>query len=288
MAGKFKVCRGCGRMTITVSWSSLKTHEECKQRGKLSRAGNRSVLADQRVYFPGTVTDRVVRKWLENSPADNLGAMPGMVREIMDREEAAVKEDAKQGVIRWKSQEDREKVVAECIEAVMLIEPTLVRHVLPHEYECDYNFSTPLKVPDPRGGMIEILLIGKMDILVHNPNTDVWAIFDVKHTRDNSYWRKTAPQLTFYDLDVELEYGKPAVAAALFQPLATPMVKPIDIDENMRAQMLQRVTGMVRDIVLDELPPRADMTFCGRCDYKHACVKFAPVVNAKGQKTIAF
>lgn len=52
-------------MVMRISWSQLRTHEECKQRGFLQRTGHKSVLDNQRVFFPGTVTDRVVRDWLQ-------------------------------------------------------------------------------------------------------------------------------------------------------------------------------------------------------------------------------
>lgn len=286
MAGKWSTPCENGHRVLTISWSQLRAYETCKQRVKLRREGRRAKLTDQRIFFPGTVTDRVVRAWLEESPGD-LGRMPDMVSAIIDREEAVIRED-EGGVMKWKSRDDRAKVLADCQEAVTKIEPSLMKYVVPFKYECDYRFRTKMRVPDPRGGFIEILLIGAMDILVHRLDKDRWAVFDVKHTRDNSYWRKTQGQLTFYDLDIELEYGQPTVITGLLQPLANPRVKPIKLDANLRAQMLQRITAMVRDIVLEELPPRTDNKHCGFCDVRHACAKFTPVINAKGKSTIAF
>lgn len=262
-------------MTLRISWSQLRVHESCKQRGYLQRTGKKTIIENTRVFFPGTVTDRVVRDWLSGSPEDNLGAMPGMVEEILEREYQQIKDDGQ--VMAWKNKSDRLQVLADCTEAVTKIEPDLVKFVLPFEYQVDMRFSTPLRIPHPRKGSEEILLIGAMDILVRDA-VKRWMLWDVKHTRDGSYWRKTEGQLTFYDLAVELMFGSPTLRVGLLQPLCTQRVKPFEITEDKRSQMLQRIVGMAHDIWNDVRTPRTDTSECGWCPTKHACSRFEPVM----------
>lgn len=274
-------------MSLTVSWSQLRLYEECKQKAQLHRSGKRAKLADNRVFFGGTVVDRVVRDWLADSR--DLGEMPGMVADIMDREEGLIRDSA-DGILKWRDSEDRARVESDCKEAVKAIEPALVKYVLPYEYQVDYRFRTSLWVPNPidPGEMMEMFLIGAMDILVHNPLADWWAVFDVKMTRDDSYWKKTQGQMTFYDLQIELERGQPARAAALFQPLCTTQVKTIPMDEMRRMEMRSRIMTMVDSIIREDMPTTTNAKLCGYCDYKHACPKFTPVIRPDGKKTMSY
>lgn len=272
-------------MVMRISWSQLRTHEECKQRGFLQRTGHKSVLDNQRVFFPGTVTDRVVRDWLQNDPEANLGAMPDMVESVMDREWKITQDEG--GTISWKNASDRAQVLTDCREAVTKIEPALLKLVVPYEYQADFKFQAPVTIPHPKGGVEEVLLIGYMDILVKDHKGRYW-VHDVKHTKDNSYWRKTEGQLTFYDLATEIMFGQPTFRTSLLQPLCTEQVKAVRIDPDKRSQMLQRVTSMAQDRMGNVVTPRDDTKFCGWCSVRHACSKFQPVVNAKGKRVIEF
>lgn len=273
-------------MTLRVSWSSLRTHEECKQRGKLQRQGKRNTIDNQRVFFPGTVTDRVVRDWLLNNPEQNMGAMPDMVESIVTREKDIIAEEG--GAMVWKDRSDRAQVIKDCREAVEKIEPSLVKYVLPFEYQVDFRFKAPVTVPNARTKQQEaIVLIGAMDILVKD-NNGRFAVWDVKHTRDDGYWRKTSGQLSFYDLAVKIMFGSGTSITGLLQPLCKLPVKPVTLDINSRTQLMTRVVRMANDIWADNLPPRTDNSYCGFCNVKHACTKFQPVLRADGSKRIAF
>lgn len=270
-------------MTLKISWSQLRIHEECKERGFHARNGRRATLENQRMFFPGTVTDRVVRDWLvggDHTP----GMMPQMVEDIMEREWDLLKDEGKS--ISWKSAKDRAQVLSDCREAVTKIEPALLKYVTPYRFEADKRFQAPLRLPHPNGGHEVVLLIGAMDILVQD-DKDRWWVWDVKHTKNESYWRKTEGQLTFYDLAVLLMFDAPTVRSGLLQPLCSEPVKPFQITNDKRAQLLQRVAGMARDIWNDEHPPRQDTTLCGWCSVKHACSKFQPVV-VDGKRRISF
>ncbi len=271
-------------MVLRISWSGLRTHEECKQRGYLTRTGKKATLENQRNFLPGNVTDRVVRYWLEDNPTENIGKMPLMVAETLEKQYQQTRDEG--GIIKFRDREDKANIIKDCTEAVTKIEPLLLKFVVPFEYQADFKFEAPMGVRHPNGGIENVLLIGYMDILVHDPERDMWFVFDVKHTRDNSYWRKTIAQLGFYDLAVELIFGKPTSLNALMQPLCTQKMPPYKPSPESRAQLQQRISGMARDIWLNDHSPRTDTKECGWCPVKHACPKFTPVVQADGSRRI--
>lgn len=273
-------------MTLYVSWSALRTHEECRQRGALNRQRKRAPMADTRVFFPGTVTDRLVRDFLLlPNPSENMGWMADHVESIVDREKTQI-EDQDQ-VMLYKDPGDRAQIIKDCTEAVTKIEPGLIEHVLPYEYRPDFRFKAPLRIPHPNGGTEEIVLNGAMDIIVRNPKTGMWDVWDVKHTRDNSYWKKTQGQLGFYDLAVNVMFGAKTATVGLLQPLCDTAVLPVPLDNNTREVMMQRITRMAQDVWQGDKTPRSDNKFCGFCDVKHACSKFK-AVEVDGRRKISF
>lgn len=271
---------------IRVSWSSLRVHDECKQQSHLARRGKLAVLDNKRGFFPGTVTDRVVRRWLSDDPMSNLGCMPDMVDSIIDEEKAALAESG-QGVVRWKDLGDREQVRTDCIEAVTKIQPALLKYVVPFDYEPDHHFESPVQIRFKDGSRATVLLNGYIDILVRDDKGRFW-VWDVKHTRDNGYWRKTVGQLGFYDLAIELKFGQPTIQTGLLQPLCDPRIKPYKPSADSRAQLLQRVQAMAYDIRHEVATPRDDMTLCVWCAAKNSCVKFEPVLDRNGRKRVPF
>ena len=52
--------------TLRLSWSQLRTHDECNQKSFLMRSGKRSKVTDLRNFFHGMVVDRAMRDWLNN------------------------------------------------------------------------------------------------------------------------------------------------------------------------------------------------------------------------------
>lgn len=271
-------------MSIRISWSALRTHEECKQKSHLARTHSLAVLDNKRNFFPGTVTDRVVRNWLNNDPLDHLGEMPDMVDAYIESEQRELAEKD-QGVIRWRNKADREAVKVDCIEAVTKIEPDLLKYVVPFEYQPDFGFQTKIQLTHPRGEEGTVVLNGFMDILVKDDRGRYW-VWDVKHTRDDGYWRKTIGQLGFYDLVVELEFGQPAIQTGLMQPLCTKTLAPYKPSADSRAQLLTRINAMAMDLWNDVRTPKESMGGCDFCPCKHACTKFKPVVDSKGRKRV--
>ena len=288
-------CKECGSVTLRLSWSQLRVHEECKQKGYLSRSRKRATLTDTRNFFPGNVTDRVVRDWLLRGDY-TPGSLEFMVEEIMDREEKNILEgipdpDPKKVVepqlLKWRDREDKKRVYEECVLAARQIEPALQKYVVPFEVRPDFRFDAPLAIPHPQGGTETVLLIGYMDILVRDNNGRYW-VFDVKHTKDNGYWRKTVAQLDFYSLAVFLLYGQPASGTALFQPLASPRIHPHKPTDQSRNELMQRFISMARDIWNKDHTPKTNRAGCNYCDYKHACSAFIPVKDLYGKKRVAF
>lgn len=269
-------CKRCGRLMLRVSWSALRTHETCKQRGALQRAGRRSNLEDKRIFFPGNVTDRLVRDWLLNEPLAHLGEMPDMVQHYIDRTKEETEEE---GPMRWRHASDRDEVAKSVEEAVRKIEPALLDRVVPYRYTPDFRFKAPLNLPHPTGGTEQVLILGAMDILVQDDKDQFW-VYDVKHTTDDGYWKKTVGQLSFYDLAIRMLFGEKTTGVGLLQPLCKERVKPFIISDDWRRQMLQRISGMANDIWRGDLPTTRNSSECHFCNVKHACSKFNPTMRA--------
>lgn len=278
-------CPKCGRAVIKISWSSLRTHEECKQRGHLVRSKRGALLANKRGFFAGTVTDRVVRAWLKDDPASNPGVMADMVSAMVDTERSAINDsNDERGVMAWRDSNDRATLVDQCRKAVTLIEPDLMKYVVPYDFWADDNFTSKIKLTNPQTGQPEeITLRGAMDIVVRT-GPDQWWVWDVKHTLDNNYWRKTVGQLGFYDLIMLFRNGVPTVGTGLLQPLCTPRVKHYTPTDQSRTELLQRINAMARDIWNSNFPMVEGTDLCGWCEVKHACPKFAPTRDADGRK----
>lgn len=272
-------------MVIRLSWSQLRNAQECKQKRYLAVTGARKPARDQRLFLPGNVTDRVVRAWLKNKPAEHIGEMPDMVNAAIDGVRDEILERGER--IAWKKDlDDRKKIREDCIEAVTKIEPHLLRRVVPFEYEADFEIRAPLQLPRLDGTKETILLIGFMDILVRDDLGNIF-VYDVKHTRDGQYWRKTVGQLTFYDLAVQLLFKKKTTETGLFQPLCAKPVYPYPVTDEARSQMAQRIVSTVNDIWNNDNTPRADNKICPRCDFRNACPKFAPVLK-DGKMRLSF
>lgn len=263
---------------IKISWSALRSHMECKQKGYLQRSGKKATMENQRVFFPGTVTDRVVRDWLADDPYSNPGLMPDMVETIVMREQKKIEERGKQ--LRWKDDKDRDNIILECQEAVRKIEPSLNKLVLPYEYDVDFGFKAPMKVDNPSGGKTNLTLIGFMDIIVRR-DTNLWAVYDVKHTKDNYYWKKTRGQLSFYDLVVDVLFDAPTFEVGLLQPLCKEPERMFNLSDEDRSILLAHVQGMSDDIFNENFEPDAPIDACMFCNVKHACSRFTPVNGTK-------
>lgn len=269
-----KTCKECGLNPLRISWSKLRQHKTCAQSTYLRSKGHKPAIQDIRNFLNGTVTDRAVRQFLEGDPHNNLDSMPGMVEEILDTEVRNAEEKGE--IVKWRSAHDRTLVEEECKEAVTKIRPYLEKFVLPFDYEADHHFEVVLEVPHPHGGIGTIILNGYMDILVRD-RQGRWAIWDVKHTKDDQYWRKTAGQISFYDYALSIREGQGAAIGGLLQPLCKEPVKQIPIDPGNRQKITADIISMARDIWRDDFALSATTKPCEWCEYKHACPRFKPV-----------
>lgn len=277
-------CTNCNMDTVYLSWSRLRTHEECRQKGYLQRTGKRAENDNHRNFLPGNITDRVVRDWLLDDPWANLGTMKDMVPEYLDRSVSESKDQG--GMILWKGASDKADIIRDCTTAVTEIEDDLKRLVLPYDYTPDYAFKSILEVPvRGREEPIQLVLNGYMDILVRKAQGS-FSILDVKHTKDNSYWKKTFGQLAFYDTALRLSEGVYSDYAALLQPLCKEQEKAFEITENDRRKMWQSIVNYAQDYVNMNVEPSPDPGQCVMCNVKHACVLFKPKMK-NGRKTIS-
>lgn len=259
-------------MPISISWSRLQTHEMCRQQAYLISAHKKNPAADVRGYFHGRVVDRVMRTWLDDPVP---GAMPGMVADFMVSCEKESREEG-DGVVRWKHRNDRAEVEVFCVELVRRLEPLLTELVLPHEYEPARRFKVPVWIPWLDGTLTEIYLVGETDILVRDDQAR-WAIWDLKGTKDDSYWRKTMAQLLFYDIALEAEMGQGAHTLGLIQPMCKEPKLEFTFSEDDRAALWQRIMRMASDMWQHDHAPKPSNVGCNYCPVRHACAKFAPV-----------
>jgi hypothetical protein len=250
-----------------VSWSSLQRFELCRQKDYLYRIRTETPFQDSRNFLAGTVTDRIMRDWLDAPDV----TMHSMVDEYFDRSVAEAEES---GTIRWRDKNDRKKVKTVCEDAANQLEPILRARVLPYDYEPAKRFYTPVKIRKPDGEVQEIILRGEFDLLIRDPAENRLQVWDLKTTANNDYWKKTLGQLVFYDLAVIAMFGEPPIRTGLIQPLCDEQVKEFTFDNTHRAEMWGRITAMLQAEWTDDHSPKADSVGCNYCAVSHACVKF--------------
>lgn len=266
--------------SIWLSWSRLRTHSECRQKGFLKKTTSYDSPSNERNFTPGNISDRVVRDWLMNDPWNNLHVMPDMVPEYLDKVEAASK--AKGNFVSWKSATDKDEIIQDCILAVTRLQPTLEKYVLPFEYTADYAFQSPVTVEVTGHGEAQMMLNGYMDILVKQ-SEDTYFIFDVKHTKNKYYWKSTIGQLAFYDTALRLAEGHYSRYSALLQPLVEDEpIKSFDIGNDDRMKMMQSIANYAEDVMNEDYAPTKNTSMCSMCDVKNSCIRFKPkMVNGK-------
>ncbi len=274
--------------TLKLSWSRIRLHSECPQKGHLTSLGRRSKVADARVFFAGNVADRCMRQWLGSSDAPERGWMSAQVDRIMDETEQGTQEKG-DGVIRWKPDE-RVKVRAKCQHAVTQLEVDLItllhlHEPLSHDWDPAPRFEVPLVIPRPDGSRVKILLHGEVDLLVRrrlypgevqvngtDENGMVVEVWDLKTTADDQYWRKTLGQLVFYEVAVwAMKKGRWPVRSGLLQPLCKETMPSWEFTADHRLQMLQRIVSVANDILDGRVDPTPSPAKCHYCDVKHAC-----------------
>lgn len=274
-----------GPRPLKISWSALQAHEMCKHRAKLMRERHKSPATNIRPFFHGIVADRIMRRWLD---ADEQ--VPGlMVRWVEEMVESCIEEARRtnDGVVRWKDAADRAAMSDWVRELLTRLEPFLLREVVPFEYQPEYRFRVPMRIPDLQGNTSEITLTGGMDILVRErkseiPEESVWAGYDLKATENPDYLRKTLGQGVFYALAHYAAQGAPFRTFAFVQPMVERNpIAYVDITDADLRSMMARITAMAHDMWRNDNEPKKDSEGCSWCPVKHACSKFKP-----GAKTV--
>jgi len=264
---------------LRISWSRLRAHGECPAKGQLLSEGKKSPITDIRGYFHGTVVDQAMRRWLSQDDPQ-----PGQMREWIDAIFAKAEKDAKEsgdGVVRWKFAGDKAETLDFCRECVARLEELLLKVCLPYTWDPAVRFSVPLTIPDIDDNPRRIELIGEIDLLVAMPGNQV-IVWDLKATKDDSYWRKVLGQLTFYNIAVaimrSLEAQPPAdpfpYAAGLLQPMCAEQDPVFTFTQEDYSQMFQRINVLARDIWRGNVLPKADNTGCKWCEVRGSCPKF--------------
>lgn len=251
---------------IRISWSRLRQHDECPAKGALLR-GYQSPSKDIRNYFHGNVVDTCMRRWL---------AMDEPPFGWMQDNVAAVFEEwthSSEGIVRWRSPGDRAETLEFCRELVTRLEPILMKYALPFTWYPAVRFDVPMKVLHPSGEMRTIQLVGEMDLLVRD-SEGRRAVWDLKGTKDDGYWRKVAPQMAFYAIAVAIMTGKFPVMTGLIQPMCEQRVLPIAVTEQALREMGSRIERVARDIWLGRLAPKESNEGCAYCEVNHACPKY--------------
>lgn len=261
---------------LKISWSRLRTHDECPARGDLRARGFKMPLADSTNFVHGNVVDILERRWLSmDSP--ELGWMAAQVDAVFD--EVVDSTQARgDGVIRWKHPAHRAETLEFCRELVGRLESLLVKFVLPFNWTPAWRFEVPVKIH--YGHEIrEILLVGEIDLLVFDNQGRV-IIWDLKATKNDHYYTKVLGQLAFYALAVKAskapELGRWPLRAGLLQPMCTERYLPVDImkDHGQAVkEMAGRIERVARDIWEGRMEPKPG-EFCGGCEVRHACPVF--------------
>lgn len=260
---------------IRISWTSLRTYMECAQKAKLFQERKKSTTQNVRNFFHGNVADAAMRRWLA-LPDRDLVPMATLVPILFDEEEARIKE--RSGTLKWNHRTDRNDMQAYVQELCQRLEPILYEHFVPYEFKLAKRFAVPVNLPDPSGGQSRVILSGELDAIVYKP--DGYSIWDLKATKDDSYWRKTIGQLTFYDVAMWAEHKKYASQTGLIQPMCKQQVMAVEVSDESRRVLLSQVSKMALDRWNNHAPVREDNSICGYCECRLACAKFAgPVRN---------
>jgi PD-(D/E)XK nuclease superfamily protein len=253
---------------LRVSWSAIRTYEECSMKSALIRDGKRSKVSNIRNFFAGTVVDHIMRTWLDD-PLVRYGDVMGLVTCAMDEMEDT--ERGKGNMVRWRNIDDRDQVRAFCAELITRLEPILEEHVLPYSYEHGKWFKVPMIIKDQNGHPRDILLTGEMDLLVQNRGPVVW---DLKGTSDDQYWRKVIAQLTFYDIAVWASTGEKTRFSGLIQPMCSERVLAWQITDNARRNLLARIVRYAHDTWRNVRECTPNTGNCHWCDVRHACPRY--------------
>ncbi len=207
--------------------------------------------------------------------------MAAQVDVLLDETEATAKETG-DGVVKWRGPSDKAAVREFCHELVTRLEPILFKLCIPYDWHEAYRFSVPVTIPYLDGSPREILLVGEIDLLTR---PDKWAVWDLKGTKDDQYWRKVAGQLLFYEISWAAKTGEWPQVSGLIQPMCKEPVLTFNFTADHRREMMTRICGVAKDIWSGALVPKDDSAGCDRCPVRHACPKYK-VAGGRGRASL--
>lgn len=260
---------------IRVSWSSLKRWENCHQQWKKRADGHGSKAKNVRMFLEGTVTDRVMRAWLE-SMDPQPGQMVKMAPEFLTRYANPGEGSVKWGMHDPDPKKDYAFALAKITKALTNLEPWLMEYVIPFEYHPELRFTATVGLPHPVDGTrMGVDLIGGIDLAVKRSDDD-YRLYDLKTTTRPEYIRETLGQGVFYDLAFGIYIGamKQPTQFGFIAPLLDPAYYPADVTEDDRRLLVTRIMAMVHGIVAKDFLPKASDAGCKWCEVKHVCDKF--------------
>ena len=263
-------------MSLQISWSGLQRYELCHQKhlryieGKALRSPWSS-----RDFLAGNVADRVQREWLR-LPDPQPGQMVAMVPDMLDRWSNPDREEPEFKPVKWKGdpREDRREVLAFCTEVVRKLEPILLKHVVPYDYQPELRFETHMAVPYLDGRLVAVKLVGGIDIVVRMPSGD-FVLFDLKATKSDAYIAKTLGQGIFYDMAWKAYWGVHPIWFGFIAPALDEQLIVNIFSDHERAVMGSRIMQFATGMWSGEWDPKTDNEGCDFCEVRHACDKYA-------------
>lgn len=274
---------------VIISWSGLKRWENCPQH-QLRVIQHKTDKSNKgRIFLPGTLADLVQRRWLDQDKPEP-GQMPDMVEQVFY--ELVDKAESK---IEWRGNPatDKAAVQTQVRKAVKKLEPWLLRHVVPFDYQPEVKFKAHMQVPYICGdnARAPVTMIGGIDILVRDDNGK-FHLYDLKMTENPAYIKSTLAQLIFYDIAWGVISGRFDLTEKweFICPLLDEFSIPITVDLEDRQMMMSRIVKYAQGVWTDNWKPKADDEGCGWCEAKRVCEKFkAPAtVDENGKMLVSF
>lgn len=282
-----------GNKALWVSWTRLSTWEACQQKAVFQMEGKGAVIKEGRNFVSGTAADRAMRKWLEQDEPQLAGQMAQYVEDAWIAQTRGPEAEYQ---ITWKrddpiKDEDRAKTLA--IDAVNALEPFLFARVIPYDYTPEWRFKAAISIPDRSGKPRSVVLNGGADIVVHNPETDEWFVYDLKTTRNEKYVQgSTLAQLIFYQIALHLVVGAELdkTTTAFLTPACKTQYTSLNIDSDSRRHLMTRIVKFAQAIWADDDPIcTLDDNQCYWCPMKSICPRWSNVlrVDDKGKHKVS-
>ena len=274
---------------VIISWSGLKRWENCPQH-QLRTIRNEVEKSNKgRIFLPGTVTDLVQRRWLDQDNPEP-GQMPEMVEEVFNEVV-----DLAESKIQWRGdpRDDIANVKSDVRRAVRKLEPWLLENVVPFDYQPEFRFKAHMQVPYICGDGVQgpVTMIGGIDILVRD-HDQKYRIIDLKMTKDPGYIRSTLGQLTFYDIAWGVISGDfhQTVTWEFLCPMMDEFTIPVTVEREDRQAMLSRIVKYAQGVWSNNWAPKSDDTGCTWCEARGTCEKFKTVatVEENGKMLVSF